>query len=155
VPQIPNATLAAFPAGSIDAETDTLRVLLLDDSTSYSFDRDADDTVQDVLAAASELSGTGYARQTLQNVTVTADDSNDEAVVDADDVTFTALDQDNGTIQAAVVYQQVGADDSTPGDDRVLAVFDDADVADLPLPTNGSDVKLELATDGLLAFSEV
>jgi hypothetical protein len=143
---IPNDTkrelLDAYLSGA------TIRVLLLDDSETYSFDVDTHDFVDDVLAAGTEMSGTGYSRQTLQNVSITVGDTGDEGVFDADDVTFTGLDA--GTIQAVVVYHQVGGDDSTPGDDRVLAVHDDASVGDLPLATNGSDITISWDSEGII-----
>ncbi|QLH77452.1 hypothetical protein HZS55_09155 [Halosimplex rubrum] len=129
----------------------TIRVLLLDDSQAYSFDVDNHDFVDDVLAAGAEMSGSGYARQTLQNVSVTVDDTDDEGVFDADDVTISNIDA--GTIQAVVVYEQVGGDDSTPGDDRVLAVHDDATVGDLPLDTNGSDIQISWPAEGIINIS--
>mgnify|MGYP000168046779 CR=1 FL=1 len=126
----------------------TIRVLLLDDSQAYSFDQDNHDFVSDVLAAGTEMSGTGYSRQTLQNVTITVDDTDDEGVFDADDVTL--IDIDAGTIQAVVVYEQVGGDDSTPGDDRILAVFDDSAVSELPKATNGSDIQVPWSAEGIM-----
>lgn len=129
----------------------TIRVLLLDDSQSYSFDVDNHDFVSDITSAATEMSGTGYSRQTLQNVSITVDDTDDEGVLDADDVTISGLDA--GTIQAVVVYEQVGGDDTTPGDDRVLAVHDDATVGDLPIDTNGSDIQISWPTEGIINIS--
>jgi len=129
----------------------TIRVLLLDDSEAYSFDQDAHDFVSDITAAGTEMSGTGYSRQDLQNVSITVDDTNDEGVLDADDVTVSGLDA--GTIQTVVVYEQVGGDDTTPGDDRVLAVHDDSTVADLPLDTNGSDIQISWPTEGIITIS--
>jgi len=146
---IPNDTkrelLDAYLSGA------TIRVLLLDDSQTYSFDVDNHDFVSDITAAGSEMSGTGYSRQTLQNVTITVDDTDDEGVFDADDVTISGLDA--GTIQTVVVYEQIGGDDTTPGDDRVLAVFDDSSVSDLPLATNGSDVQIPWDAEGIINIS--
>lgn len=153
--QVPNRTKLQYISGSIDLSSDTIRVALYDDTTAFTFDPDLHDFVNDILdggTTASEMSGTGYTRQTLANQSATQDDTNDRAVFDADDVTWTGLDA--GTIQGVIVYRQVGTDDSTPGDDDVLIVIDDADIADLPLATNGSDVKIAWDSVGIQTLSE-
>lgn len=138
--------------GSFSLGSDTIRVMLLDNSTSYTFDPNAHEFVSDITAAGTEMSGTGYNRITLANTSVTEDTTDDEGVFDADDVTWTGLDA--GTIQTIVVYKQVGGDDTTPGDDRVLVVLDDdspgSGISDLPLTTNGSDVTIAWNSEGIL-----
>lgn len=144
----PNAFKTELLNGTFDLDADTIRVLLLDDSTAYTFDPDAHTFVSDVTAAGTEMTGTGYSRKTLSGATITQDDTGDEGVFDADNVTW--MDIDAGTIQTIVVYQQIGGDDSTPGDDRVVTVLDDAHVSDLPLPTNGSDVAINWNSEGII-----
>lgn len=146
----PNATKTALIDGALDLSTDTIRVLLLDDSTAYTFDVDNHDFVSDITSAGTEMDDNlpGYERKTVAGQTTSTDDADDEAVFDGDDVTW--QDIDAGTIQTVVVYQQVGGDDTTPGDDRVLTVLDDATVSDLPLPTNGSDVTVNWNAEGIL-----
>lgn len=138
--------------GNFSLASDTMRVMLLDDSSIYTFDPDGHEFVSDITSAGNEMSGTGYSRKTLSNTSVTEDTSDDEGVWDADDITFTGLDA--GTIQTIVVYKQVGGDDSTPGDDRVIVVLDDdspgSGVSGLPLTTNGSDVAIAWNSEGLL-----
>jgi hypothetical protein len=155
----PNRTLAEFLRGNIDLVNDTLRVALFDDSTAYTFDPDTHEFVGDVLdggTTAQELQGSsGYTgsadRQTLANVAVTSDDTDDEGVFDADDVSWTNVDS-TADIQGWIVYKQVGGDDTTPGDDPIISVVDD-DMADapssLPLPTNGSTVAIRWAAEGI------
>lgn len=145
---VPNDTKEELMRGTFDLPNDTLRVLLLDDSQSYSFDPDAHEFVSDVLNAGTEMSGTTYSRQTLSGVSVSEDTGDDEGVFDADDTTFSGLDE--GTIQAIVVYKQVGGDDTTPGDDPVLVVLDDSHVADLPLPTTGEGTTIKWDAEGIL-----
>jgi hypothetical protein len=128
----------------------TFKCLLLDTSTSYSFDRDADDYVSD-LPTGAEPGDASYSRQPVTGLGVSEDDANDRAVLDADDVVFPSLSTSND-IQTVVVYRQVGGDDSTPGDDPIVTVFDDDSAdsnADLPKATNGQDFTVEL-TDPLL-----
>jgi hypothetical protein len=161
----PNATLADLFRADIDIETSTLRVALYDNSTAYTFDPDTHTFVSDILdggTTAQELQGTaGYTgsadRQTLANVTVTADDTDDEGVFDADDVVWSGVESTED-IQGWIIYQQVGGDDSTPGDDRVLVVVDD-DMADapasLPLPTNGSNVRIAFNTEGVATIEVI
>lgn len=147
---VPNATKIAFLDGSLNLGSggDVIRVLLLDDSTAYTFDPDTHDFVDDVLAAGTEMSGTGYTRKTVAGQTTSTDDTDDEGVFDGDDVTWTDIDA--GNIQTVVVYQQIGGDDTTPADDRIITVLDDATVADLPLPTNGSDVTINWNAEGII-----
>ncbi|AFH22465.1 hypothetical protein OSG_eHP27_00065 [environmental Halophage eHP-27] len=160
MPDIPNRTLAEFLRGNIDLENDTLRIALFDDSTAFTFDPDTHEFVGDVLdggTTAQELQGSaGYTgtadRQTLTTVTVTEDNTDDEGVFDADDVTWTAVES-TADIQGWIVYVQVGGDDSTPADDPIIQVEDD-DLANaasnLPLTTDGSDVKIEWAGEGII-----
>lgn len=150
----PNNYKEQLMEGTFDHTTDTLKVALVSDDTAYSFDPANNTFVNDVLdggTTATEFTGSGYSRQALSNVTVTQDDTDDEGVTDADDVTFTSLDGD--TIQAVLIYKQVGGDDTTPGDDPIVAVYDDdsaGSLADLPLTTNGGDVTLAFSTEGVV-----
>ena len=157
----PTATLADYLRGNIDLETDTLRVALFNDSTAYTFDPAAHEFVSDVLdggTTAQEFgggSGTGYSRQDLANASVTANDTDTRADFDADDVTFAALN--NATIQGAIVYKQVGGDDTTPGDDPIVQVYDDdqADAGDFPIPANGSDIQIQWGAEGIFSVDTV
>lgn len=129
----------------------TLKVGLLDMSTTYSFDAATDEFVAD-LPTGAEPSDGSYSRQTLSSVTITQDDVDDEGVLDAADVTFSSLSTAND-IQAVFIYKQVGGDDTTPGDDPLVAVYDDASVADLPIATNGSDLSVPFATEGIVTIT--
>jgi hypothetical protein len=150
----PNNFKEELMEAQFDFLNDTLKVALVSDNTAYSFSPDTDTFVGDVLdggTTAQEFQGTGYSRQALSNVTVTQDDVDDEGVADADDVTFPGLDGD--TIQAVLVYKEVGGDETTPGDDPIIAVFDDnsaGSLADLPLTTNGGDVTLAFSSEGVV-----
>lgn len=147
----PNNTKAEYLKGNIDLENDQIRVALIDDTTAYTFDKDSHDHLSDVLdggTTAQEMSGSGYSRKSLTTKQVTVDDTDDEAVFDADDLTWSNLDA--GTIQAVVVYQQVGGDATTPADDVIIGVLDDTDLTKLPLPTNGSDVAITWPAEGIV-----
>ena len=152
---VPNDTKEGLLNGAFDFTNDTLRVLLLDDSSAYTFDADAHEFVDDLDgssdgdAPSNEPTDASYSRQTLTGNAVTEDTTDDEAVFDADDITFPSLSTTND-IQAVVVYRQVGGDDTTPADDEVLVVLDDATVGDLPIPTNGSDLVITWDAEGIL-----
>lgn len=156
----PNRTLAEQLRGNVDLENDTIRMALFNDTVSYTFDPDAHEFVGDVLdgATAEEFGGsggTGYSRQDLTTKTVTEDNTNDQGTWDADDVTFPSLNGE--TIQGAIIYKQVGGDDTTPADDPILQVYDNdqGDVNDFPIPTNGSDIVVQVDSAGLLNLSAV
>lgn len=154
---IPNATKTALLDGAIDCSStgDTIKVALGGSGTAYTFDIDNHDTVADVFdggTTGEELSDASYSRQTLANQATSVDDTDDEGVFDADDTTFSSLDTTQD-IQFIVVYQQIGGDDTTPGDDRILALYDDdsaGSLADLPLATNGSDVTISWNSEGIV-----
>jgi len=152
--QIPNATKLKLLNGSIDLSADTVRVALYDNSTAFSFDPDVHEYVSDILdggTTAQEMSGTGYERKTLANQNTSQDDTNDQAVFDGDDITWSGLDA--GTIQGVIIYRQTGGDDTTPGDDDVIEVIDDGDLSGLPLDTNGSDVVIAWDDVGIATLS--
>jgi len=159
MPDTPDRTLAELLRGTIDLADDTLRVALYSTATAYTFDSAAHEFVSDVLdggTTAQELQGTaGYTgasdRQTLANTTVTEDNTDSEAAFDGDNVTWSGVESAE-EIQGWILYKQVGGDDSTPGDDPIILVADDgmADVSDLPLPTNGSDIELSPDPEGII-----
>jgi len=157
----PVRTLAEIFRGDIDLVNDTLRAALINDTTAYTFDPVADKFLNDVLdggTTAEEFGssgGTGYARQTVTTQSVTEDNTNEEVDFDADNITFPDLN--NATIQAAIIYKQVGGDDSTPGDDPIIQVYDgdQSDINDFPIPTNGSDIRIEFNSAGVLSLSAI
>lgn len=73
--------------GSIDLDTDTIRVVLL--TNSYTPNIDTDLSYADISAV--ETSGTGYSAggTTLSGCTVTQDNTNDRGVFDANDASWT------------------------------------------------------------------
>lgn len=133
---------------------ETVKVGLLDNGSSYTFSQDSDEFVGD-LPTGQEPSDASYSRQTLSNLSFDQDDSNDEGVFDADNVTFSSLSTTND-IQAIFIYRQVGGDDTTPNDDELVAVYDDnsaGSLGDLPIATNGSDLTLTFAATGVVTIS--
>lgn len=87
------------------------------------------------------VSGTGYARRTLANVTVTEDDSgtNDRAILGADDpAVYTAINA--GTIAGGWVYRRITSGTDADSSDFLWLFVDCTD-----LVTNGGDVTLAFA----------
>lgn len=88
--------------GSIDLDTDTIKVALV--TSTYTPDQDAHDFFDDVT---NEVSGTGYTAggASLANKAVTADNTDNEGVFDADDVSWTTA---TITARAAILYKSTG-----------------------------------------------
>lgn len=128
-----NPGLEKLLDGTIAFESDTINVLLVD--TSHTFTK-TNEFVSDIVA--NEASGTGYARKTLANAAIALDAANDRVEFDADNPSYTALDA--GTIAAAIIFKQVTNDADSP----LIAQIDFAD-----LVTNGSDVELQINSEGL------
>ena len=128
-----NPGLEKLLDGTISFESDTINVLLVD--ASHTFDK-THEFVSDIVA--NEASGTGYARKTLANAAIALDAANDRVEFDADNPSYTALNA--GTIAAAIVFKNVTNDADSP----LIAQIDFAD-----LVTNGSDVELQINSEGL------
>lgn len=97
-----NSFKAKIMDGSIDLDTDTIKVALV--TSSYTPNQDTHDFFDDVT---NEVSGTGYSAggATLANKSVTADNTDNEGVFDADDVSWSTS---TITARAAVVYKSTG-----------------------------------------------
>jgi len=117
--------------GDANLDAADLRILLLTTAGSVTADTNF---VSDIVA--NELSVGGYARHTLAGETVTEDDTNDFAYLDATDALFAALAAGQ-TIGWGVLFRHTGADGTAP----VYAGYDITDT-----PTNGGDVTLQWAT---------
>lgn len=146
-----NAAKQKLLDGTINLSADTIKVALYNDTVAYSPDIDNEVFVNHVLdggTTAAEFSGSGYSRKTISSKTFSTDTTDDEGVFDAADISWSSLDGE--TIQGALIYRQVGTDDSTPGDDDLLFVIDDSSNADLPLTTNGGQVDLAWSSEGVL-----
>ena len=88
------------------------------------------------MSEITEVAVAGYARQTLAGETVTEDDTNDFAYLDATDPVFATLTAGE-TILGAVLFRHTGVDATAP----VYAFYDLTDT-----PTNGGDVTVQFAT---------
>lgn len=93
---------------SIDFASDTIKVMLV--TSSYT-PADAHDFINDV--SSNEVSGAGYTSggATLSGLAVTQDDTDDEGVFDANDVSWTTA---TITARGAVIYKDSGSAATSP-----------------------------------------
>ena len=100
--------------GSIDLDTDTIKIALV--TSSYTPDVDAHGNFDDIT---NEVSGTGYSAggASLSNKAVTADNTDNEGVFDADDVSWSTA---TITARGAVVYKSTG----TPSTSKLICYID-------------------------------
>lgn len=136
----PSAFVEAFE-GDMDIVAGVMRMMLL--IGDHTEDPD-DDFVNDI--SADEATDASYGRVTLANDAIVYDSANDRAEYDFDDVVFASLA--NTTVTEAAAYLRVGADDTTPADDPLLALWDIADTV-----ADGSDFTLQPGTEGAIQFS--
>lgn len=138
-----NGAKEALAKGTLDMEDDTLMVLLV--GTSY--DGDADNIYVDDITTLDELDTSGYvgahggAGRKALNVTVTRDDANDQAEIDAVDIVWSSIGSPTSdTVNAALIYR-VGTSDDT----------DALNIISLDLtntPTNGGNITLQFNAEG-------
>ncbi len=101
--------------GAIDLDTDTIKVMLV--TSTYTPDQDAHDFRDDIT---NEVSGTGYSAggSALANKAVTADNTDNEGVFDADDLAWATS---TITARGAVLYKARGGASSA---DELIAYID-------------------------------
>lgn len=111
-----NAAKMYLMNGSVDLDTDTIKVMLL--NNTYTPDIDAHNFQDDLTAY--EVSGTGYTAdgQSLASKTVTQDNTDDEGVFDAADLTWSTA---TITARYAALYKERGGADSA---NELICVFD-------------------------------
>lgn len=109
-----NAFKKRVSDGTIDLDTNTIKIALLMTNTTADTDNDAKVFVAD-LTTLDECDASGYARVTLANKAVNTDDANDRAEFDADDAAFSGLGG-NATrnFQGVLVFKFVTNDADSP-----------------------------------------
>lgn len=100
---------------AINLASDTVKLMLLTDS--YTPDVDADVFIDDVSANEVAASGTYSAGGVTLTKSSTTDDTDNEGVFDATDVSFTSA---TITARYAVIYKDTG----TPSTSPIIAVID-------------------------------
>lgn len=106
---------AAEISTAIDLEQDTIKMMLL--TSSHTPNADTDVFIDDVSANEVAASGTYSAGGATLTVTCTTDDTDDEGVFDATDVSFTSA---TITARYAVIYKDTG----TPGTSPIICEID-------------------------------
>lgn len=101
--------------GAIDLDTDTIKVMLV--TSTYTVDQDAHTKRSDIT---NEVVGTGYSSggSALANKAVTADNTDNEGVFDADDLSWTTS---TITARGAVLYKSRGGADTA---DELICYLD-------------------------------
>ena len=101
--------------GSLDLDTDTIKVMLV--TSTYTPDQDAHTKRSDIT---NEVVGTGYVAggSALANKAVTVDNTDNEGVFDADDLSWASA---TITARGAVLYKSRGGAASA---DELLCYFD-------------------------------
>jgi hypothetical protein len=107
--------------------------------------RDYDDLAAILAGASDEATFTGYSRQTLTNVTVTVDDTNNRVDIDCDDPSWSPT-----TAQALGKIVICYKPSSSAVDSDCIPLFADDFV--LTTPTSGS-VTYQVASGGFLRAS--
>jgi len=127
--------------GGVDLDTDTIRMMLLDDT--YVPDQDAHDFKNDL---SGEIAGLGYTARgmALADKTITQDDTNNRTVWDATDVSWPASTL---TARYAVLYKDTGVDSTSP----LIALIDFGENKS----TSISTFTVPFNTDGILRASIV
>jgi hypothetical protein len=123
--------------GSIDLDTDTINIMLV--TSTYTPDQDAHTKRSDVT---NEVSGTGYASpgQALAGKVVSADNTDNEGVFDANDTTWTSA---TITARGAVLYKARGGASSA---DELICYFDFS----TDKTSSGGDFVVQYAAEGVL-----
>lgn len=103
--------------GKIDLDTDTLKIILM--NNTFAFNKDDDATLAGVTG--DQLStANGYTQddETLGSVAISEDDTNDRMQMTCDDPSWTASGGSIGATGAAIIY------DDTTSDDTVIGCID-------------------------------
>lgn len=132
-----------------DAAGTVVRCLLERDTSTYAPNKDHD-FVSD-LTGLVEISVASYTRQTLASKAVNIDDANDRIELDCADLAFGSLESGQ-TVKALIFYVQVGGDDTTPGDDVLLARIDTA--TGLPVALGGGAFNCVISAEGLFQHAQ-
>jgi hypothetical protein len=123
--------------GSIDLDTDTIKCALV--TSSYTPDQDAHDNYDDITNEVANGNGYTTGGQALANKAVTADNTDNEGVFDADDVTWSAS---TITARGAVLYKDTG----TPSSSKLICYVDF--LADYS--SNNGNFTIQWASEGIL-----
>ena len=140
-----NAGLRDLLKGATAIDTGTYKCLLERDTSTYSPDKD-DDSLLDQPGFV-EISVASYARQILSSITVTADDVNDQAVIDCGDINFGTLEAGQ-TVKSVIVARDDGLN-------YVPLLRIDTDSGGLlPRALGGGNFTVQISSNGLIILSQ-
>lgn len=124
----------------IDYGADTFKIMLT--TTTYTPDVDNDAVRSDVTG---EASGSGYTAggETLSSVTITQDNTNNRANIDAADVTFSSISVTS--VDGAIVYKDTGS----AATDTLICYIDFSEGAQT---INSGDFTITFSADGVLTI---
>mgnify|MGYP000906306657 CR=1 FL=1 len=130
--------------GTIDLDTDTIKVALV--TSSYTPNIDTHTQYSHITNELSTGDGYTVGGATLANADVTVDTANDRAKFDADDVTWTTASL---TARGAVIYKYID-NGGSPDDTSPLICYKDfgADVS-----STNADFTIKWHADGILYLS--
>lgn len=123
--------------GSIDLDTDTIKVALV--TSSYTPDADSHEDYGDISNEVANGNGYTTGGEALANKTVTKDTTDDEGVFDADDVTWSTA---TITARGAIIYKDSG----TAGTSWFIAYIDFGE----DKSSSAGDFTISWASEGIL-----
>jgi len=132
--------------------TTTHKVMLVSTATPYTYDPDHDfldaGGANDLTDAETNVGGYtrgfgGAGRKTMASKTITSNDTSNRVEWDCADLTWTAL-ATGETLEAAVAIVEITNDAAS----QPVVYLDPTNI-----PTNGSDVTLQFASNGFLNFN--
>lgn len=138
---------------NLDWESVVVCALLERSTSTYAPDKDQDFLDSFTSGGGVEISAASYARQTLTGCATNLNDANDRVELDCGNIAFGSLEAGQ-VVKAILVYIQVGGDDSTPGDDVLLAYFDTDAGALLPVSLGGGAFNVNVNLAGLLNVAQ-
>lgn len=135
-----NRFKAGLLAGDYDLDTGGNTISVSLHTASYTPNID---THEDFADLTNELSGTGYTSggESLASQVVTQDNTDDEGVFDAADLTFSSINA--GTAAKHVIYKDTGTASTS-----LLILVDDS--GGYPVVTTGADLIIQWDTEGII-----
>lgn len=144
---IPNSALVRLLTGDIDLNADDIRARLCMTNTTCDTEVDAINDLAD-YTTIDPADATGYADVALASEAVAADDANNRAEFDANDISFTGLGGDaSRDYQGVLLYKYV---DGTNANDLPLCFIDfTADI-----PSTATQVDVPWNAEGILQLAQ-
>lgn len=137
-----NRAATELMQGTLDLDTDVLKVMLLDDSVTPTQDMDfVSEIAADEIAVTGYTGGFGGAgRKVLAGITVVENDAGNQPYAVLPDQTWTALGAG-----ASVEYAAVIREGTSDADSLIVGFIDVRTGGTTPVATNGGDVTLDFA----------